>query len=84
MLRDGKSAAAEFQKFVEYRGLVANFSWGSLARLQMARAHALDSAQDPSQRAKARASYLEFLTLWQEADPDIPVLKQAKTEFAKI
>jgi eukaryotic-like serine/threonine-protein kinase len=88
-LGDGDRAAAEFQKFIDHRGLVANFPWGALARLGLARAYALQaqSAQGPSgdaARAKARAAYQEFLTLWKDADPDIPILKQAKAEYAKL
>ncbi|MGA9142523.1 MAG: tetratricopeptide repeat protein [Candidatus Acidiferrales bacterium] len=88
-LRDGNRAAAEFQKFVDYRGVVINFSWGALARLELARAFALEaqSAQGPAAdaaRAKARAAYQDFLTLWKDAAPDIPILKQAKAEYAKL
>jgi len=78
ILRDGK-AAAEFQKFIDRRGLVANFSWGALARLGLARAYALQG-----DTAKARAAYLDFLTLWKDADPDIPILIAAKAEYAKL
>ncbi len=84
MMRDGRAAAGEFQKFIDYRGLVANFPWASLARLQMARAQAIEAGNNPSARGKARESYLEFLNLWNEADPDIPIFKQAKVEFAKV
>jgi tetratricopeptide (TPR) repeat protein len=84
MLGDGKAAAAEFQKFIDHRGLVANFSWGAMARLGLARAYALNAAQDPAARAKARAAYKDFLTLWKDADPDVPVLIQAKAEYAKL
>jgi hypothetical protein len=84
MLHDGKAAAAEFRKFIDHRGLVANFPWGALARLGLARAYALDAAQDPAARAKAREAYQNFLTLWKDADPDVPVLLQAKTEYAKL
>jgi serine/threonine protein kinase/tetratricopeptide (TPR) repeat protein len=79
MLHDGNAAAAEFQKFVDYRGIVVNFPWGALARLGLARAYALQG-----DTAKARAFYNDFLSLWKDADPDIPVLKQAKAEFAKL
>jgi tetratricopeptide (TPR) repeat protein len=78
MLRDGK-AAVEFQKFIDHRGLVANFPWGALARLGLARAYALQG-----DTAKARAAYQDFLTLWKDADPDVPILKQAKAEYAKL
>ncbi len=100
MLHDGNGAAAEFQKFIDHRGLVLNFPWGPLARLGLARAYALEAgvgaglvpAQGHPQgaplqqdaRAKARAAYQDFLTLWKDADPDVPVLKQAKAEYAKL
>ena len=79
MLHDGKAAAAEFQKFNEYRGLVGNFQWGALARLGLARAYAMQG-----DAAKAKAAYQDFLLLWKDADPDIPILKQAKAEFAQL
>jgi eukaryotic-like serine/threonine-protein kinase len=78
MLRDGNRAAVEFQKFIDPRGLVVN-SWGALARLGLARAYALQG-----DTAKARAAYQDFLTLWKDADPDIPILRQAKAEYAKL
>ena len=76
---DGKAAAGEFQKFLDHRGIVTNFPLGALARLQLARAYALQGDS-----AKARNAYLEFLTFWKDADPDIPILKQAKAEYAKL
>jgi tetratricopeptide (TPR) repeat protein len=79
MLRDGNQAAAEFQKFVDHRGLVGNFSWGALARIGLARAYAMQG-----DTAKARTAYQDFFTLWKDADPDIPLLKQAKLEYAKL
>jgi tetratricopeptide (TPR) repeat protein len=84
MLHDGNAAAREFQKFIDHRGVVGNFSWGALARLGLARAHALDAATDPAARDKAGAAYQDFLTLWKDADPDIPIYKQAKAEYAKL
>ncbi len=84
MLHDGSAATAEFQKFVDHYGLVANFPWGALARLGLARAYALDAAKDPAARDKARAAYQSFLTLWKDADPDIPIYQQAKAEYAKL
>jgi eukaryotic-like serine/threonine-protein kinase len=83
-LHDGKAAAAEFQKFIDNPGLVANFPWGALARLGLARAYALEAASDPAARDKARKAYQDFLTLWKEADPDLAVLRQAKAEYAKL
>jgi eukaryotic-like serine/threonine-protein kinase len=88
-LGDGERAAAEFQKFVDHRGAVNNFPLGALARLGLARAYALEakSAQGTgaeAAHAKARAAYQDFLALWKDADPDIPILKQAKAEYAKL
>ena len=79
MLHDGNRAAAEFQKFIDHRGLVVNFPWGALARLGLARAYALQG-----DTAKARAAYQDFLALWKDADPDTPILKEAKAEYAKL
>ena len=84
MLRDGNAAAAEFQKFIDHRGLVGNFPWGALARLGLARAYGLDAVKDSAARARALAAYKDFLTLWKDADPDIPILIAAKAEYAKI
>ncbi len=79
MLPDGNRAAAEFQKFIDHRGLVGNFPWGALARLGLARAYALQG-----DTAKAKSAYQDFLTLWKDADPDLPILKEAQAEFAKL
>ena len=79
VLRDGNRAAVEFQKFVDHRGLVGNFPLGALARLGLARAYAMQG-----DIAKAKAAYQEFLTLWKDADPDIPIFIAAKTEYAKL
>ncbi len=79
MLLDGKAAAEEFQKFIDHRGIVVNFPWGALARLGLARAYALQG-----NTAKAKAAYQDFLTLWKDADPDLPILNQAKAEYAKL
>jgi hypothetical protein len=70
--------AAEFQKIVNHRGIVASDPIGALARLGLARAYAL---QDD--KVKTRVGYQEFLTIWKDADPDIPIFKQAQTEYAK-
>ena len=75
----GKEAVAEFQKMIDHRGLVLNYPLGALARLGLARAYALQG-----DTAKARAAYQDFLALWKDADPDIPILKQAKAEYAKL
>ena len=79
MLHDGNGAAAEFQKFIDHRGLVSNFPWGAVARLGLASANAMQG-----DTVKAKAAYQDFLTLWKDADPDIPILKQAKAEYAKL
>jgi len=79
MLHDGNRAAVEFQKFIDHRGLVVNFPWGALARLGLARAYAMQG-----DTAKAKAAYEDFLTLWKDADPDIPILIAAKAEYAKL
>ena len=84
MLHDGNAAAAEFQKFIDHYGLVGNFPWGALARLGLARAYALEAATDPAARDKARTAYQNFLTLWKDADPDIPIYKQAKAEYQDL
>jgi eukaryotic-like serine/threonine-protein kinase len=79
MVHDGKAAAAEFQKLIDHRGLVVNFPWGALARLYLARALVLSADS-----SKAKAAYQDFLTLWKDADPDVPILKEAKAEYAKL
>jgi predicted Zn-dependent protease len=79
MLHDGTRAATEFQKFIDHRGLVRNLPWGALARLGLARAYAMQG-----DTTKARAAYQEFLTIWKDADPDVPILKQAQTEYSKL
>jgi len=77
--RNGPAAAADFQKFVDHSGVVLNFLLGSLARLQLGRAYALSG-----DAAKAKTAYKDFLTLWKDADPDIPILKEAKAEYARL
>jgi tetratricopeptide (TPR) repeat protein len=79
MLHDGNSAAAEFQKFIEHRGLVVNFPWGARARLGLGRAYAIQG-----DTAKAKAAYQDFLAIWKDADSDVPVLVAAKAEYAKL
>ena len=75
----GKDAAAEFQRIVDHRGIELNAPLGALAHLQLGRAHGL-----AGDAAKARAAYQEFFTPWKDADPDIPILQQAKAEYAKL
>jgi len=89
----GKDAAAEFQKIIDHSGIVWNCWTGALAHLGVARANALQSRNLQAQgqgaeadlaRTRALAAYKDFLTLWKDADPDIRILKQAKTEYAKL
>jgi DNA-binding winged helix-turn-helix (wHTH) protein/tetratricopeptide (TPR) repeat protein len=79
MLHNGNAAAAEFQKFIDHRGVAVNSLSGPPARLGLARAYAMQG--DP---VKARTAYEDFLTLWKDADPDIPIYRQAKAEYAKL
>jgi serine/threonine protein kinase/tetratricopeptide (TPR) repeat protein len=79
MLHDGTAAAAEFQKFVDNRAMVINSPLGALARLNLARAYAMQG-----DTTKARATYQDFLSTWKDADPDIPILNQAKAEYSKL
>jgi serine/threonine protein kinase/Tfp pilus assembly protein PilF len=85
----GTAAAAEFQKILDHSGIVWNCWTGALAHLGVARAAALQAknsqgAGTAAARARALAAYKDFLTLWKNADPDIPILKQAKAEYAKL
>jgi DNA-binding winged helix-turn-helix (wHTH) protein/tetratricopeptide (TPR) repeat protein len=75
----GKEAAVEFQKILDHRGIVLNEPIGALAHLQLGRAYAMQG-----DTAKSRAAYQDFLTLWKDADPDIPILHEAKAEFARL
>ena len=77
--RQGSQAAVEFQKIIEHRGLVLTDPIGALAHLQLGRAFAI--AGDPT---KAKSAYQAFFVLWKDADRDIPVLKEANAEFAKL
>jgi tetratricopeptide (TPR) repeat protein len=79
MARRGKEAAAEFRKILEHPGIVLNGPIGVRGRLGLARAHILQG-----ETTKAEAAYNEFLTFWKGADLDIPILKQAKAEYAKL
>jgi eukaryotic-like serine/threonine-protein kinase len=79
LARNGTAAAAEFQKLVDHRGIVQNFLTGALAHLQLGRAYAM-----AGDTARAKAAYYDFLTLWKNADPDIPILKVAKAEYARL
>ena len=77
--RQGTEAAGEYQKILDHRGIVLNEPIGALVRLQIGRAYAMQG-----DTVKARAAYQNFLTLWKDADPDIPILKEAKAEYAKL
>jgi serine/threonine protein kinase/tetratricopeptide (TPR) repeat protein len=79
LAHNGAAAATEFQKLLDHRGIVLNFVTGALARLGLARAYALQG-----DTAKAKAAYQDFLTLWKDADPDVPILKEAKAEYSKL
>jgi tetratricopeptide (TPR) repeat protein len=78
-LHQGPQAAAEYQKILEHRGIVLNCLNGALAQLGLARAYVLQG-----DTVKAEAAYQDFLTLWKDADPDIPILIAAKAEYAKL
>jgi len=85
----GNEAAAEFEKILDHSGIVWNCWTGALAHLGVARANALQAkatqgADADAARVRALAAYRDFLTLWKDADPDIPVLKKAKAEYAKL
>jgi eukaryotic-like serine/threonine-protein kinase len=75
----GTAASAEFQKIIDHPGLVVNEPIGALAHLELARAYVLSG-----DKTGAKTAYQDFLALWKDADPDIPILKQAKAEYAKL
>jgi tetratricopeptide (TPR) repeat protein len=81
LLRAGRAreATAEFQKILDHRGIVLNFVTGALAHLQLGRAKAISGDLQG-----ARKAYDDFFTLWKDADPDVPILKAARTEFARL
>jgi eukaryotic-like serine/threonine-protein kinase len=79
LAHDGAGAATEFQKIIDNRTIVVNLPYGALAKLGLARAYALQGKAD-----QARAAYKDFLTLWRDADADVPVLKQAQAEYANL
>ena len=78
-MRQGTAAAVEFQKILDHRGIVISDPIGALAHLQLGRALVLSG-----DKTKAKAAYQEFLTLWKDADPGVPILKQARTEYATL
>ena len=77
--RQGREAAVEFQKILDHRGIVVCDPIGALAHLQLGRAFTLSG-----DKTKAKAAYQDFLTLWKDADPSIPILKQAHAEYARL
>ncbi len=79
LAHQGKEAQTEFQKLLAHRSIVLNAPHGTLAYVGLARASAL-----LGDRGNARAAYNNFFTLWKDADPDIPILKQARAEYAKL
>jgi eukaryotic-like serine/threonine-protein kinase len=86
---EGNAAAIEFQKILDHNGIVWNCWTGALAHLGVARANALQArtsqgADADSARVRALAAYKDFLTLWKDADPDIPIFEEAKAEYAKL
>ncbi len=78
-MRQGKEAAAEFQKILDHRGICVSSSMCSLSHLQLGRARVLSG-----DNAGARTAYQDFFALWKDADPDVPILKEAKAEYAKL
>ena len=78
-MNQGKEAAAEYQKFLDHRSAVENCPLGALAQLGLARAALLQGEQ-----SEASAHYQNFFNLWNDADPDIPILVAAKSEYAKM
>jgi tetratricopeptide (TPR) repeat protein len=77
--KQAKEAGAEFQKIIDHKGAVGIGPYVPLARLGLARAYALQG-----DAAKARTSYQDFFAPWKDADPEVPILKQAKGEYGKL
>jgi hypothetical protein len=80
-LKEGQAndASGEFQKILDHRSVILNFPLGALAHLQLARARTMDHDNDA-----ARKAYQDFFTLWKDADPNVPILQQAKLEYAQL
>jgi tetratricopeptide (TPR) repeat protein len=78
-MKQGSAAAAEFQKILDHPGVVENELTGALAHLGLGRAYVVTG-----DTTKARAAYQDFLALWKDADPGIPILQEAKAEYAKL
>jgi eukaryotic-like serine/threonine-protein kinase len=79
MAHSGTAAAAEFQKLIDHRGIVLNSSLGALGHLGLARAYVVSG-----DTSTAKAAYQDFFALWKDADPDVPIMKEAKAEYAKL
>jgi eukaryotic-like serine/threonine-protein kinase len=79
LAHNGAAAAGEFQKLIDHRGIVLNFCLGAVAHLQLGRAYAMSG-----DNAKAKAAYQDFFNLWKGADPELPILKEAKAEYQQI
>jgi hypothetical protein len=79
MAKNGAAAAGEFQKILDHAGIVGNEPIGALAHLGLGRANALSG-----DTAKAKIAYHDFLALWENADSDVPILKEARAEYAKL
>jgi tetratricopeptide (TPR) repeat protein len=79
LAHNGTAAAAEFQRMLDDRGIMLNFVTGALAHLQLGRAYAM-----AGDTAKAKSAYQDFFLLWKDADPAVPILKEAKAEYAKL
>ncbi len=77
--KNGSAAITEFQKILDHSGVVGNEPIGALAHLGLGRAYALSSDS-----TKAKTAYQDFFALWKNADPDVPILKEARTEYAKL
>ena len=77
--RQGAEAASEFQKILDHRGIVISDPIGALARLQLGRAYAMSG-----DKVRAKSAYQDFLNLWKDADPDVPILKEARAEYTKL
>lgn len=78
-MKEGNLAAGEFQKLIDHPGIVGDYVTGAIAHLQLGRAQAMTGDY-----AAAREAYEEFLTLWRDADPDLPIYKEAKVEYAAL
>lgn len=79
MLHNGPAAVTEFRKIIDHPGVMGVSPFGALAHLGLARARVL-----LSEKGESKAEYEHYLNIWKDADPDIPILKQAKAEYAQL